>query len=479
MHQLGTRVAAFFVGIGLIVSVVPVRAGVTYIGDVIIAGNGTDKSGLPATILEDGKSPANALNGFGSGLAYAGNGIFYALADRGPNKVAYTNGAAVDNTTSYPNRYQQFQISATPVGSLGPDGKFASYNLQATNIGTILLHNAQGAQYLGISTGFSTNPAVANTRLDSEGIAVAPDHTIWISDEYGPYILHFDEQGHQIGSLTLPPGFQVATPGPTANSELVNTTGRTTNRGMEGLAISPDGKTLVGMMQSSLIQDGGLNGINDRVLVYDLTNPSAAPKQFVYQLDSKATPISELVAINSHQFLVDERDGNGGANGIKLLYEIDLNQANPPTDLTSTAFSGTTANNGLPATSLPQGITPLHKTLFANIGQILNSASPTPFSDINGLNGLPDKIEGYAWGPDLPDGRHLLLATNDNDFAQSAIRGYPNYIFAFAVDPADVPGFQPESFVPEPGTLPLFAVGALLLTGWSWRRRQCLVQATG
>ena len=29
---------------------------------------------------------------------------------------------------------------------------------------------------------------------------------------------------------------------------------------------------------------------------------------------------------------------------------------------------------------------------------------------------FPEKIEGLAFGPDLPDGRHLLLVTNDNDF---------------------------------------------------------------
>jgi hypothetical protein len=44
--------------------------------------------------------------------------------------------------------------------------------------------------------------------------------------------------------------------------------------------------------------------------------------------------------------------------------------------------------------------------LFANIGQILNSATPSPFSNVDGLDGLRDKIEGYAWGQDLPVGRH-------------------------------------------------------------------------
>ncbi|HUO10520.1 MAG TPA: esterase-like activity of phytase family protein [Phycisphaerae bacterium] len=448
-------------------------AAVTYIGDAIIPGNGTDLSGLPATILEDGVSRQNELSGFGSGLAYAGGNTFYALADRGPNKVAYTGGAAVDNTTSWDNRYQQFQINVTPNGTM-TNGVYSSYTVNATNSATTLLSNSQGVQYIGLSTAFSTNPNIENHRLDPEGIRVAPDGTTWISDEYGPYILHFNQQGQEIGSLPLPAGFQIANPGPTATYEAANnTTGRTTNRGAEGLAISPDGKTLVVMMQSSLTQDGGLNGTNDRVLVYDLTNPSAAPRQYLYQLDSKATPISELLAVNNHQFLVDERDGNGGASGIKKLYSIDISQPTAPTDLTSTAYAGTTATNGLPTTGTPAGVTPLTKTLFADIGQLLNNASPSPFSNVDGTNGLPDKIEGYAWGPDLPDGRHLLLATNDNDFAQpGTVPGYANYIFAFAVDSSDVPNFQQEAFtaVPEPASLGLITLGSLFLIRRKFRQ---------
>ncbi len=82
-------------------SALAVPPAVSYIGEAIIPGNGTDFSGLPSTVIEDGKSPHNALNGFGSAFAYAGGNVFYGLSDRGPNKVAYSGGTPVDNTTSY------------------------------------------------------------------------------------------------------------------------------------------------------------------------------------------------------------------------------------------------------------------------------------------------------------------------------------------------------------------------------------------
>ena len=438
--------------LALATSVASVQAAVTYIGDAIITGTGTDQSGLGSSLLEDGASPKNALNGFGSGLAWAGGNTFYALSDRGPNKVAYSGGAAVDNTTSFANRYQQFTLTFTPVGSPDGSGHYAAYTVGATSAGTTLLKNMAGTSFTGISTEFASG-----LRLDSEGIRVAPDGTVWTSDEYGPFVYHFDRQGRQIGSLTLPDGFQIAHPASNIADETAqNTVGRVTNKGMEGLAITPDGRTLVGVMQSPLIQDGGSAGTNVRILAYDLTNPTAAPKQYLYQLDSTSMSISEILAVSNHRFLVDERNGTAGSGGVKKLYAIDFAQASTPTDLATSAYPGTNASNGMSATptSTPSGVTPLAKTLFADIGALVTAGNAFTTDSTNFKTDLPDKIEGYAWGPDLPDGRHLLLATNDNDFVQPATsaggaitgKGYPNYIFAFAVDASDVPDFQQETF---------------------------------
>ena len=36
---------------------------------------------------------------------------------------------------------------------------------------------------------------------DSEGLVALPDGTFWVSDEYGPYITHFDANGYELGRL--------------------------------------------------------------------------------------------------------------------------------------------------------------------------------------------------------------------------------------------------------------------------------------
>jgi len=37
---------------------------------------------------------------------------------------------------------------------------------------------------------------------DSEGLVAMEDGTFWVSDEYGPYVTHFDAEGYELGRLT-------------------------------------------------------------------------------------------------------------------------------------------------------------------------------------------------------------------------------------------------------------------------------------
>jgi hypothetical protein len=236
-------------------------------------------------------------------------------------------------------------------------------------------------------------------------------------------------------------------PPPDGTGSPTNVVGRVTNKGMEGLAITPDGKTLVGAMQTPLIQDGGnklVAGQFARIVTIDIK--TGATHQYAYPLDGATkTTISEILAVNDHQFLVDERDSKGLADdsnaAFKKLYLIDIEGA--------VDVSGLSGQANLAANALFKPSTP-----FLDIVQVL-VANGIPVADI------PAKLEGIAFGQDVTIGgavKHTIYVSNDNDYTAvvankthlSKTASNPNQFFVFAFDDNDLPGFVPQQFKASP-----------------------------
>jgi hypothetical protein len=240
------------------------------------AGSFADLSGLTYK-LENG-APANSLGGFGSALAYASGNTFLALPDRGPNAIPFDS--AIDDTASYINRFHTITMNLVPNTS----GAGLPFTLNPQLRATTLLWSLTPLVYgpgngLGVGSGvppinnfflhfftgrsdnFDPNQNSGDpkdARFDSEGMRVSNDGLrVYISDEYGPYVYEFDRLlGVRLRSFQLPTSFYVPNLSPVGANEISgNTVGRTANKGMEGLAITPDGRTLVGIIQAPLIQD--------------------------------------------------------------------------------------------------------------------------------------------------------------------------------------------------------------------------------
>jgi len=400
--------------------------GITLIGKGQIAGTSLDKSGFKGNICDAGDPssciPMATLGGFGSDLAYTGHDdVFIAAPDRGP-----FNGLT---DVPYIDRFHFLHIT-TELGAAFP-------NIHLSLLDTRLLRNEIGETFVGAAGAFTVNDERATLRLDPEGTRVGPNGTFFLSDEYGPFVLEFDRQGHLLRRISVPSKFLIANPSSDGNAELLNnTSGRQANRGMEGLAISPDGANLIGIMQNALIQDHGLSpgtttrlGVNNRILKINLS--TGETHEYVYVLDAinRGQGVSEILAINDHEFLVVERDNRSNlqsppqAPTRKTIYKIDLAGA--------TDVSGI---DSLPAGALPAGVVPVTKTLFINLLDPAFNLAP----------GIAEKIEGLAWGPDLADGRHVLYVTSDNDLDP----GLATQIYAFAID-ASLINFE-EQFLPGP-----------------------------
>ena len=340
--------------------------------------------------------------------------------------------------------------------------------------------------FTGRSDGFAFNaskPAVfpnlsnnpENARLDPESIKVSNDgQFVFISDEYGPYVYQFARAtGERVRSFRLPDSFAVI-PNTTTNSETGNTgsdtqnvnntrlLGRVANKGAEGLAITPDGRTLAVALQSALIQDGGTgpNGAFTRIVLIDIAS-GTVKAQYAYPLfatkPGKFTTISELLAVNDHQFLVDERDGKGfeggGAASYKMLNLVDI-QAPGVADV---------SNNPSFLTNNPANVA-LQKVPFLNIVAVIQNHHLDPSVD------LPAKLEGITFGQDVVlngTTKHTLYLSSDNDFLasfvldddkQADVHDNPNKIFVFAFDQNDLDSLgtantakaQGWKYVPQP-----------------------------
>ena len=395
--------------------------GITFVGRGAVAGTLLDKSGLTGQICQAG-NPANCVpkaifGGFGSDLTYTGHdNVFIAAPDRGP----------FDGLTDVPflDRVHFLHIELTPGSPLG--------TIQTRLLDTRLLKNELGQTFVGAAGSFSATDTTT-LRLDPEGIRVGSNGNFYVSDEYGPYLFEFDRQGHLVQRIGVPAKFAISNPSADPNQELLgNSSGRQGNRGMEGLAISPDGWTLFGMMQNALLQDHGLTpgtvdrlGVNNRILKIDLA--TGATQEFVYVLEAinRGQGVSEILAINDHQFLVVDRDNRSWLSAApqaptrKKIYKIDITGA---TDVSHLQCAP--GVECLPAGALPAGVVPVQKSLFIDL------LEPAFGLQNNDASAIAEKIEGLAWGPDLPDGRRVLYVISDNDLNPSV----PTQIFAFAID---------------------------------------------
>ncbi|WP_207532990.1 esterase-like activity of phytase family protein [Desertivirga arenae] len=342
--------------------------------------------------------------GYGSAVAVDPStpDVFYMLTDRGSNVAGQAANSIIIGKPEFAPQIGKFRLK---------DGKLVLEQV-------IELKNANGGKLNGLpnpagmgasgETAYDLNGTVLTPSadgIDSEGLVRMSDGTFWVSDEYGPHLAHFDATGKALERINP---FGTGQGGRRIPAVFAT---RRANRGMEGLTITPDGKTLVGIMQSPMYNPSRTavsNSVVLRILTYDIA--TGATKQYAYLMENTSlTGVSEIVAVNSTTFLTLERDGAfGGAAtnpaSFKKVFKIDISSAtdisDPANGTNGKLYGGKTVeelNNAAGLTAA--GITPVTKTLVLDLLKDLPSVYPH------------DKAEGLAILPG-----NILVISNDDDF---------------------------------------------------------------
>ena len=234
-------------------------------------------------------------------------------------------------------------------------------------------------------------------RPDAEGLRWLPGKTsfLWSSEGdfsrgFGPQLRESRLDGRPVRDIALPASFSPGTQprrGPRGNGTL------------EGLALTPDGRTAWLAMELPWHQDGpqatpDSGGAPVRITAMDIASGQPL-RQIAYQGDAvpqrrrlpgpQINGVSEILAHGPHHLLVLERSYSAGAGFGARLYRIDTRAGSD----TLTLDALTPANHR-----------PVPKTLVA---------------DLAALGLTPDNIEGMTWGPPV-QGRCVLVFVSDDNF---------------------------------------------------------------
>lgn len=422
-----------------------------------------------------GRLDANALDFRNETLgSFSGMAMNLSTWRRNPNG-SYTSSIATlpdrgpfDGAIDYRNRVHTHDIAFTPLNGTAilPQLPSSQSQLTITPTGGFTLKDTDGIEMTGRDPGAKTvtragivypsatdGTAAGHISLDAEAIAFRPDGTFYVSDEYAAGLYYFDATGKQIGAIQTVPALLPRTNGAiNFNSTTPGQTGRRNNQGLEAMAITPDNKKLVTILQSATVQD--TNGANQqtrsntRILVYDISAnaiPTNPVGHYVLQLPvlnnngsggapDRTAAQSEMLALNDNQFLVLARDSlgrgvaaNASTSTTPLFKSVLLVDTTGATNLAGTPYeTGTTpiASNGV----LIPAIVPVQQV------ELVNMLNPTQLARVGmNITRLPrtnattigEKWEAMALAPVLEENApqdFFLFVGNDNDFQGTNIR---------------------------------------------------------
>ncbi len=242
-----------------------------------------------------------AMQGF-SGIRAMPDGTFWSLSDNGFGKKANSSD------------------SMLMMHRLAFDWKNGKVNV----LKTVFLSDPDMNAPFPIVTEASDTRYLTGADFDVESIQPVEDG-FWIGEEFGPYILKFDLDGKltdviatKVGDKAImsPDNPKLQLPGkPTEAMPAFNLK---RSGGYEGMAMSPDGSKLYGLLEGPVfLEDGSVETAEGqpalRIIEMDVASKSWTGRSWLYPLAEGGEAIGDFNMLDETTGLVIERDNGEGA----------------------------------------------------------------------------------------------------------------------------------------------------------------------
>jgi hypothetical protein len=157
--------------------------------------------------------------------------------------------------------------------------------------------------------------------FDVESFRIDRRGTLWFGDEFGPFLLHTDATGKVLEKPIPLPG--VRSPDyPADYPPSAGAANLASSNGFEGMAISPDGRTLHPTLEGPLADDA--DKTIRRMYTFDIDKRRYVGGYREYRVADPSYLVSDLTALDAKRFVSLERDNFQGPAAVhKKAFVLD------------------------------------------------------------------------------------------------------------------------------------------------------------
>jgi hypothetical protein len=258
--------------------------------------------------------PSQPVQGF-SAVLDAGRGQFWAMADNGYGAEA--------NSKDFLLRVYRIE----------PDFETAKRGTRPTSSGSTGSGTIGVRGFIGLSDPYEharfklerRDRLLTGGDFDPESMRIDHRGDLWFGDEFGPWLLHTDKTGRLLEPPVELPGVASPQNPPVAPFNASPTLQR--SQGFEGMAISPNRRTLYPMLEGALIADPD----QSRRFIHEYAIGSGyTGRRWQYRMELATNAIGDFTQLDRHRFVVIERDNEQGASArFKKIYLVDFRDVGP------------------------------------------------------------------------------------------------------------------------------------------------------